>query len=144
MKDAMGSTCYTLLLVIKVTCTLHGIATAIVSLALLGQASNANAAEPTSFAVLTSQKGELPKVTLKGELRTRIDGDTPLEESKIQLRIDGELLNVSHYPPVADLDLDGSPCGNLCRRGLRQPGNAHIRHQFAHVDGHQWRGIPRL
>jgi hypothetical protein len=82
-------------MVIKVTCTLHGIATAIVSLALLGQASNANAAEPTSFTVLTSQKGELPKVTLKGELRTRIDGDTPLEESKTQLRIDGELLNVS-------------------------------------------------
>jgi hypothetical protein len=57
-------------------------------------------AEPTTFAVLTSQKGELPRVTLKGELRIRIDGDTPLEEGKIQLRIDGELLNV--VPRVLD------------------------------------------
>jgi hypothetical protein len=57
-------------------------------------------AEPTTFAVVTSQKGELPKVTLKGEVRIGVDGDTPLEEGKIQLRIDGELLNV--VPRILD------------------------------------------
>lgn len=59
-------------------------------------------AEPATFALLTTQKGELPSVELKGTLRTRFDGDTPIVGSKIQLRVDGELLHVEPRVPVPD------------------------------------------
>jgi hypothetical protein len=52
-------------------------------------------AEPAAFSVLTPEEGSLPDVALKGHLRSRVDGDTPIEVTKAQLRIDGDLLNVT-------------------------------------------------
>jgi hypothetical protein len=54
-------------------------------------------AEPISFAIVKQAKqvGNVPEVKLKGTLKARVDGDTPIDVSKVQLRLAGELLNVA-------------------------------------------------
>jgi len=61
-------------------------------------------ADPASFAIV-AKGGKIPDVNLKDTLRIRIDGDTPIDESKVQVRIDGDLLNVTPPRRPSDREL---------------------------------------
>jgi hypothetical protein len=90
---------------------------------VLALASVAAATEPSKFVVLTPQLGSLPTVGLNGEVRVRIDGDTAIEPSKIQLRLDGWPLGVEPRVRPDQRELIFRLTRLSSTAGLARPGN---------------------